>query len=74
MTSQHRAVAGGGSGGLVVGERLYLPYAPAVDPSRSQEEEGRLPLVLREPFHFELQEDICGETHYSYHHFYRGRC
>ena len=55
-------MAGGGSGVLVVGERLYLPYAPAVDPSRSQGEEGRLPLVLREPFHFELQEDICGET------------
>lgn len=65
LTSQHREVIS--DGGLVVGDRLYLPYDTAVSPpspSPSQEEEGeedRLPLVLREPFRFELQDDVCGE-------------
>lgn len=59
LTSQHREVSS--DGGLVVGERLYLPYDPAVSPPAREEGEDRLPLVLREPFRFELQDDVCGE-------------
>eukprot|EP01036_Dinobryon_divergens_P027108 gene27108-35827_t len=71
LTSQHREVIS--DGGLVVGDRLYLPYDTAVSPpspSPSQEEEGeedRLPLVLREPFRFELQDDVCGEPIFCGH-------
>lgn len=62
LTSQHREVSR--DGGLVVGGRPYLAYSPAVSSSscsQGEEERDRLPLVLREPFRFDLQDDFCGE-------------